>query len=97
MTTTRIEDLDWPAITGHLDLQGWAVLPRLLTANQSDSIAGMYGDTPAFRSHVVMARHGFEKGALPHVDCYRRSSLPQVVCYRAVAGREAPKWQGGSA
>jgi len=27
--------------------------------------------------------------ALPHVDCYRRTSLPQVVCYRRTQAREA--------
>lgn len=26
------------------------------------AIAAMYGDTPAYRSHVAMARHGFGKG-----------------------------------
>ena len=62
MITTRLQDFDWTAVAGDLDRQGWAVLPRLLTADQSDAIAGMYGDTPAFRSHVVMARHGFGKG-----------------------------------
>ena len=62
MITTRLQDFDWTAVAGDLDRQGWAVLPKLLTADQSDAIAGMYGDTPAFRSHVVMARHGFGKG-----------------------------------
>ena len=62
MTTTRIQDLPWEAIAADLDRQGWAILPKLLTAGQSDGIAGLYGDTPAFRSHVVMARHGFGRG-----------------------------------
>lgn len=75
MTATRIEDFDWPAVAGDLDRQGWAVLPKLLTAHQSNAIAGMYGDTPAFRSRVVMARHGFGKGE------YRYFSypLPDIV------------------
>jgi uncharacterized protein len=38
------------------------VLPGLLAADQCDAVAGLYGDTPAFRSHVVMARHGFGSG-----------------------------------
>ena len=70
MNTTRIEQLDWAGITADLDRQGWAVLPKLLTADQSDGIAGLYGDTPAFRSHVVMARHGFGRGE------YRYFSYP---------------------
>lgn len=75
MTMTRIETFDWRSIAGDLDRQGWSVLPKLLTADQSDAVADMYGDTPAFRSHVVMARHGFGKGE------YRYFSypLPDIV------------------
>ena len=62
MTMSRIDELDWTAVAGDLDRQGWSVLPKLLTADQCDAISGMYGETPAFRSHVVMARHGFGRG-----------------------------------
>jgi hypothetical protein len=34
-------------------------------------------------------RHREPIRALPHVDCYRRTSLPQVVCYRRTQAREA--------
>ena len=70
MTTTRIEEFDWTMIAADLDRQGWGVLPKLLSADQGDAISGMYGDTPTFRSHVVMARHGFGKGE------YRYFSYP---------------------
>jgi uncharacterized protein len=70
MTAMRIEGFDWEAVAGDLDRQGWTVLPDLLTADESDAIAGLYGDTPAFRSHVIMARHGFGKGE------YRYFSYP---------------------
>lgn len=66
----RIDDFDWTAIANSLDRQGWAILPGLLAADQCDAIAGMYGDSPAFRSHVVMARHGFGRGE------YRYFSYP---------------------
>jgi hypothetical protein len=71
----RIDDYDWTAIASDLDRQGWAILPKLLSTDESDAVAGLYGDTPAFRSHVVMARHGFGKGE------YRYFSypLPEVV------------------
>jgi hypothetical protein len=58
MTATRMENFDWTALAGDLDRQGWSVLPKLLTADECDAIASMYGDTPAFRSHIVMARLG---------------------------------------
>ena len=70
MTGTRIDGFDWAAVADDLDRQGWAVLPGLLDADECDAVAGMYGDTPAFRSHVVMARHGFGRGE------YRYFSYP---------------------
>ena len=71
----RIDDYDWTAIASDLDRQGWSVLSKLLTSEESAAVAGLYGDTPAFRSHVVMARHGFGKGE------YRYFSypLPDIV------------------
>lgn len=72
---TRIVYYDGAAIASELDRQGWALLPKLLSSDESDAVAGQYGDTPAFRSHVVMARHGFGKGE------YRYFSypLPDIV------------------
>jgi uncharacterized protein len=75
MIMARIDELSWTTVADDLDRQGWSVLPKLLTANQCDAVSDMYGDTPTFRSHVVMARHGFGKGE------YRYFSypLPDVV------------------
>lgn len=70
MTGTRVDGFDWAAVASDLNRQGWAVLPSLLDAGECDAVAGMYGDTPAFRSHVVMARHGFGRGE------YRYFSYP---------------------
>lgn len=70
MTGTRIANFDWTAVGDDLDRKGWAVLPDLLSGDVCDALAGLYGDSPAFRSHVVMARHGFGKGE------YRYFSYP---------------------
>ena len=70
MTGLRIDDFDWAEVASSLDRQGWAILPGLLATGQCDAIAGMYGDSPRFRSHVVMARHGFGRGE------YRYFSYP---------------------
>ncbi|MCE7796444.1 2OG-Fe(II) oxygenase [Sphingobium sufflavum] len=66
----HIDNFDWAEVTSSLDRQGWAILPGLLATDQCDAIAGMYRDSPAFRSHVVMARHGFGRGE------YRYFSYP---------------------
>jgi hypothetical protein len=56
------DTVDWEAVRGELDGQGWAVLPSLLSAAECDATAAFYGPGPVFRSHVVMARHGFGLG-----------------------------------
>ena len=58
----RIADYDWTAIRQSLDTQGWARLPALLSSDECDATASLYGPGDMFRSHVVMARHGFGKG-----------------------------------
>ena len=58
----RLESYDWGAIGRSLDGQGWARLSALLINRECDDIAALYGPSDRFRSHVVMARHGFGKG-----------------------------------
>jgi hypothetical protein len=58
----RIEAIDGPSLCADLDAQGWAILPKLLSHEACDAIAGLYGTGAGFRSHVVMARHGFGRG-----------------------------------
>jgi hypothetical protein len=45
-----------------LDEQGSAVLEQLLTPKACEKLAARYADDDAFRSRVVMGRHGFDKG-----------------------------------
>ena len=58
----RLDRIDWTKIRADLDTQGWAVVPKLLTDAEADSIADLYPQEQGFRSHVVMARHGFGRG-----------------------------------
>jgi hypothetical protein len=57
-----VDTIDWTSTSADLDSQGWAVLPRLLSGEQCRGVAGLYEDRESFRSHVVMARHGFGLG-----------------------------------
>ena len=61
---------DLRAAHGDIDSQGWAVIERLLTPAQCQSIAALYDEDAPFRSRVVMARHGFGRGE------YRYFSYP---------------------
>jgi hypothetical protein len=58
----RIETLDWTRVTSNLDRHGCAILETLLTPCECDALAALYDDDRHFRSHVVMARHGFGRG-----------------------------------
>jgi hypothetical protein len=58
----NITGRDWPRIAAELDGRGWSVLPQLLTQDECETIAALYGPTEAFRSQVVMARHGYGEG-----------------------------------
>jgi hypothetical protein len=54
---------NWDDISGHLDGSGWAVLPNLLSRHECAGIAELYKESEGvFRSHIVMAKHGFGRG-----------------------------------
>jgi hypothetical protein len=86
--TKRIGAIDWETIATDLNSQGWAVIPKLLAGSECDDIAGMYasGDE-AFRSRVIMGRHGFGQGEyryfaypLPSlIQDLRTAIYPQLV------------------
>ncbi|MCW8305443.1 2OG-Fe(II) oxygenase [Acidiphilium sp. PA] len=54
--------IDWQATIASLDEQGWAVLPRLLSADECTETVALYSDPSHFRKHVVMGRHGYGEG-----------------------------------
>ncbi|WP_157216559.1 2OG-Fe(II) oxygenase [Flavisphingomonas formosensis] len=60
--TARIAAIDWQAVTADLDARGWARLERLLDPAACDAAAALYDAEQGFRSHVVMARHGYGRG-----------------------------------
>jgi hypothetical protein len=83
----RIAAADWSRVAAELDEAGWSVLPRLLTTDECEAIAALYGPGDAFRSHVVMARHGYGSGEYryfayplpPLVAALRASLYPRLV------------------
>ena len=62
--TERTAALDWDAATEALHQRGNAVLTSLLDTAECSALARLYrsADTSAFRSRVVMQRHGFGQG-----------------------------------
>ena len=85
---TRVGGLDWTEVGTHLDANGWATIEGLLTGEECEAIAGLYADEGRFRSHVIMARHGFGRGEYK----YFAYPLPDIVAdlRKAIYPRLAP-------
>lgn len=74
-TVVRTSKLDWSSIQSDLNQYGAARLPSLLTAKECASIANCYDQDDEFRSHIMMARHGFGRGEYK----YWSYPLPDLV------------------
>ncbi|WP_456907751.1 2OG-Fe(II) oxygenase [Geodermatophilus sp. SYSU D00703] len=67
---TRVDHLDWPALTARLHETGSALSGPLLTPQECREVSGLYDDDARFRSTVDMARLRFGAGQ------YRYFALP---------------------
>jgi len=59
---SRVDRYPWSKVSEHLDDHGWALVKNLLTSSECEAVAGLYADDRHFRSHIVMAQHGFGRG-----------------------------------
>ncbi len=59
---TAVAAIDWAAVAAELDGCGCAVVGPLLSQSDCSAIASRYASNAPFRSHIVMARHGFGRG-----------------------------------
>src|SRR5262245_49012012 len=71
----RIAGLDWSGIAAALDARGSATTGPILTPKECTELAASYEDDAAFRSRVVMARHGFGSGEYK----YFTAPLPEPI------------------
>ncbi|MEP6997712.1 MAG: 2OG-Fe(II) oxygenase [Betaproteobacteria bacterium] len=58
----RVASADWAELAKALDARGNAIIERVLTAAQCQSLTALYSAGDRFRSRVVMERHGFGRG-----------------------------------
>jgi uncharacterized protein len=72
---SRVDGYPWSKVSEHLDEHGWALVKNLLTCSECEAVAGLYEDDRHFRSHIVMARHGFGRGEYK----YFTHPLPETV------------------
>jgi uncharacterized protein len=71
----RVGSYDWSAAGAELSDHGCTVLPKLLSAEECRQIAELYSHEERFRSHVIMARHGFGRGEYR----YFKYPLPALI------------------
>jgi hypothetical protein len=71
----RVDAIDLGSASAQLDAYGWAMIEKMLSAEECRALADLYGDDRRFRSHVVMARHGFGRGEYKYFD----DPLPDIV------------------
>jgi uncharacterized protein len=71
----RVAAMQWPQIEADLEAHGAACVPYLLEADECRALKALYDDDTAFRSRVVMARHGFGQGEYR----YFKHPLPRLV------------------
>ncbi len=71
----RVAGYDWAAIHQELNGFGCATLPQLLSPGECRALSSLYAEEEHFRSHVVMARHGFGKGEYR----YFKYPLPDIL------------------
>src|SRR6202023_1468391 len=91
----RVQALDWEQIARDLNTQGSAILSQVLPAEKCRLLAALYPQNEPFRSHIVMARHGFGRGEYK----YFAYPLPTVIAdlRTALYARLAPIANGWNA
>lgn len=73
--TQRVAQGDWEAITAEVNDYGGALLPPLLTADETAEFRAMYDRDDLFRSTVDMGRHRFGEGEYR----YLRTPYPDPI------------------
>jgi hypothetical protein len=71
----RIDRLDWPEITGHLNDHGYAITTHLLTSGECDELKGLYDQNSLYRKTILMERYRFGLGEYK----YFNYPLPPII------------------
>ena len=75
VAANRVARVDWRQAAASLDDRGYLTTAALLTSEQCRGLTALYEREEAFRSRVVMQRHGFGRGEYK----YLRYPLPPIV------------------
>jgi hypothetical protein len=92
--TTRIQELNWDALTTRLDEDGFVQTPTILRADECRDLAGRFEDG-RFRSTIDMRRYRFGEGEYKYFDAPLPDPIERVrrALYPPLA-RLANEWAG---
>jgi hypothetical protein len=71
----RVGAINWEYVSRDLDAHSSAMVERLLSPGECETLAGLYSHDDLFRSRVVMGRHGFGRGEYK----YFSYPLPDII------------------
>ena len=71
----KIEETDWQNIAEKMHLNGYAIIPKLLSDQQCEMLKADYDNSNLFRKTVVMARYRFGLGEYK----YYKYPLPDLI------------------
>ena len=64
----RISALDWAGLNVHMDAQGFAAVPGVLSQTECEGLKALYPRAALFRKKVVMAKHDYGQGEYQYFD-----------------------------
>ena len=71
----RIENLEWSFHIESLHENGYAILPKILSEEECEQLAGAYDDHTLYRSTINMKRYQFGSGEYK----YFNYPLPDII------------------
>lgn len=60
---SKLESIDWQKVASSLNLNGYALIPKVLSESQCHKLIEGYGNHRWYRKKVIMERHRFGLGA----------------------------------
>lgn len=74
-TAPKLDTIDWPDVSEHMNETGYAILPKILTDEICDQLVEQYNTPHFYRKTIVMERYRFGLGAYK----YFQYPLPELI------------------
>lgn len=58
----QVNALNWGCVAQDLDTRGYALLERIISADECQAVTALYVDDRVFRRHIIMEQRGYGRG-----------------------------------